>query len=85
MARRYNSRSTAGYRAPRRSSRNTRPRSSRSYAAPRRATRARTSRAAPRTRDIRIIIEQPNASAVARPDLIGKMPITGITRNRSRF
>lgn len=85
MARRTYSRGSGGYRAPRRTSRNTRPSSSRSYRAPSRSARTRTSRAAPRTRDIRIIIEQPNASAVARPDLIGKMPITGITRNRSRF
>lgn len=70
--------------------RSTSSRSGRGYrSTPSRRYASRASRAPARrgraTRDIRIVIEQPGASAIARPELIGKMPVVGLTSKRSRF
>ena len=75
-ARSYRSRST---RAP---ARRGRP----SYrAAAARSTRRTTRRTTARGQTIRIELVQPGSGTVARPEMIGKMPIVGLTRNRSRF
>lgn len=85
MARRTRRTSTRSYGAPRSRSRSYGARSSGSYRAPRRSSRSSSRRTANTGRTVRIVIEQAAPSAIARPDLIGKMPIVGLTRNRSRF
>lgn len=66
--------------------RSSRPATSRkrSYAA--KATRRSTRRTAGVGRTVRIVIEQPSANPMARPDLIGKMPVQALVRrNKSAF
>lgn len=51
----------------------------------RRATSRRSTARRSSATTVRLVIEQPGMSAIARPELIGKMPVTGLTRTRSRF
>ena len=56
----------------------------RSYAA--KSTRRASRRTAGVGRTVRIVIEQPSANPMARPDLIGKMPVQALVRrNKSAF
>jgi len=50
-----------------------------------RTTRRTTRRNVGRGQVVRIELVQPQVGAVARPEMIGKQPIVGLTRNRSRF
>jgi len=56
----------------------------RSYA--RKTTRRTARRSSAVGRTVRIVIEQAGANPMARPELIGKMPIAGLVRkNKSSF
>lgn len=79
----YRSRRAPARRSPRRSARSGSRRNYSRAASPRRSSARRSGGGGSRT--VRIVIEQPGTSTIARPELVGKMPVVGLTRTRSRF